>query len=77
MSWKDAMYDAVAEYLRDEFRLDVVKVTDMRQETRNDGYCETCWYEYIVVAIDYVKSTTLTGTYEWHGNMGELVRAIT
>lgn len=27
------------------------------EETRNDGFCDTCWFEYRVVGVEYADGT--------------------
>jgi hypothetical protein len=71
------MYAALAEYLRDVKHLDAVEVTDFEDVQKSDGYCETCYYEYMACDITYKNSAGKTQVYEYYGTVAELVRNLT
>jgi hypothetical protein len=72
-------YGAIAKWLREgEYRgYDVAEIISVEQEERSGGYCETCWYEEIVVEIQYKDSHGDVNSYTYYGNMAELMRELT
>lgn len=54
-----------------------VEILDFREETYSDGYCETCWYEYTVVEIDYRTADGTRKTYVYGDDFADLVRDLT
>lgn len=74
----DGFYDAVLRWLKAEkYRApDAVKILNVEQDERSGGYCETCWYEEIVVEISYEDVTGEPGLYTYYGDMGEFVREL-
>lgn len=66
----------LARYLREIYGLDAVKVLSYEQETRGGGYCETCYYEEVVIEVSYLDSDGSTCEKDIYGDMGELVRTI-
>lgn len=71
----DALYGALVTYLRNR-DVPATGITRLEQDTRNDGGCETCSYEYTVIEISYKTSGNGTGVYEYRGDMGELIREL-
>lgn len=60
-----------------DFRDDpAVDILDFREETYNDGYCETCWYEYTVVEIDYRSRAGERGTFVYGDDFADLVNEL-
>lgn len=50
------------------------RVTYIDQTTETSGYCETCWYEEIVLEITYIESGTgRSRLYTYRGGMAELI----
>lgn len=77
MSFEDRFYTAVTEYLNAHTDVSADRVTGIDQETYSDGYCETCWYEYIVLEIFYVEADTgAHKIYVYRGNMADLMREL-
>lgn len=63
---------------RHDFESDpAVEIVDFREETYNDGYCETCWYEYTVVEIDFRSESGHRGTFVYGDDFADLVRDLT
>jgi hypothetical protein len=56
---------------------DAVKVLGYKEVEKSDGYCETCYYEYVEVEISYQKSDGTTGVYSYYGDFGDLIRTLT
>lgn len=74
---QDGFYGAVAKWLREYGFGDVREVLDVQQDERSGGYCETCWYEEIVVEITYTDSEGERQTHTFYGDMGEFMRELT
>ena len=75
-SIKDKICEALGKYLeRNEF--EIKKVIDFEEEKKNDGYCETCWYEYTVVVITYLNKKGKEKTYTYSGFFSDLIRELT
>lgn len=53
-----------------------VEILDFREETVNDGYCETCWYEYTVVEIDFISQSGERGTFVYGDDFADLVKEL-
>ena len=47
------------------------------QDRRTIGGCETCSYTEVFVTIWYRTAAGATNTYEYVGDLGELIRALT
>lgn len=77
MSYKETMYEAIAEYLRQVQQLDVEKVVDFEEVEKSDGYCETCYYEWTEVDITFVDKAGATQKWNYYGSFAEFVRNIT
>jgi hypothetical protein len=76
MGWQENMYDALAEMLREQMRVDAVSVTGFEDYTASGGYCESCWYEETRCRIDYVDSKGNSQTYDYYDSFGELVKSL-
>lgn len=57
--------------------LPAVEVTSFEEDKRNDGYCETCYYEYTVVEIYYRDEDNKSKMYVYSGNFADLIRELT
>lgn len=68
--------EAVAQWLRVKKERDVLRVEEVQQVTEQTGYCETCYYERITVWITYLDSIGASCSYEWYGDMAELVQEL-
>jgi hypothetical protein len=55
----------------------VIRVEDWEEAERNDGYCETCYYEYTVVVIRYITETGVRDEFEYYGSFAELIQELT
>lgn len=75
MSLNENICNAFAQFLRDR-DLDVVEVVDWEERTVYDGYCETCYYEYVVVDIEYRDSEGTVKTYTYDGTFSSLMREL-
>jgi hypothetical protein len=54
--------------------IEAQEVTSVEQDTVSSGYCETCWYEEIVLEISYIeKGTGRSRLYTYYGNMASLI----
>lgn len=73
----EQFYDAVAAWLNGQGVLNVGRVTDISQDVEY-GSCgeETCDYEYAVIVIHYRDFDNHMRTYEFVGDMGEMLRAL-
>lgn len=56
--------------------LNATEVTGFEEDTEYDGYCETCFYEYTVVRIQYTDSQG-QHEYTYRGYFSELIRELT
>lgn len=52
-----------------------VEVTGLEQDTRTGGYCESCYYEEVVIQVTY-RTAEDAGVFEYRGDMGELIREL-
>ena len=77
MSWKDAMHEAIAMLLREQYKLDAVSVTGVTQKREYGGYCDTCYYEYDVADIAYLDSEGKARNYRYDGSITDLMYNIT
>jgi hypothetical protein len=75
MSVEQAIKNAMLVMLRNR-GISAIEVTKFEEQERNDGYCETCWYEYTVVVINYITETGVTKTYEYQGQFSELIQEL-
>lgn len=73
-NFEETFRGLLARYMRENHFLDVVTVLSYEQETRGGGYCETCYYEEIVIEVCYVDSDGATCRKDIYGDMGELIR---
>lgn len=69
-------YESVAAWLRLRGVTDVVRVTDVKTDDRNAGYCETCSYEYTVLVVTYVNAFAEERTHEETMDFAELVKEL-
>jgi hypothetical protein len=74
---EERIFEDMKEMLVSRYGLDVDQVTGYNESTRSDGYCDTCWYEYNVVEIDYLDSTGNKHSWEYSGKFGELIQYLT
>ncbi|TDB90945.1 hypothetical protein E1264_03830 [Actinomadura sp. KC216] len=70
-------YGAVLKYVRENWDSDAVKILDVRQETRETGYCETCYEKYDVVYVDYEDKYGDRESDWYYGDMEEFMRRLT
>ncbi len=77
MKFKETLFAEMAEYLRKCGVPDVATVVAFEQDTRGGGYCNTCYWEEIIVEIRYRTGSGDEETYTYSGDLGELVRALT
>jgi hypothetical protein len=75
MSLADAVFGAMRDWLQRK-GIDVTEVLGYQESTRSGGYCETCYYTYIVVEIDYRKADKTVGCYVYDGEFSDLIRAL-
>lgn len=54
-----------------------VEVLSFRDQTYNDGYCETCWYEYAVVEIDVRTRSGVETTFVYEDDFADLLDTLT
>ncbi|QIS16446.1 hypothetical protein [Nocardia arthritidis] len=74
--YSDEFLKAVAEYLRKTECLDVKEVISFSDRTVDDGYCDTCRYEYAVIDIAYRDSNRSTKEFTYKGDFADLIRAL-
>ena len=67
---------AILEYLKDNIDPHAVELVSWNEEMQSDGYCETCYYEYIAVTFVYKDKDDKTLNYEYYGTLAELIRAL-
>lgn len=86
MTFEDRFNAAVCDYINGRndgaygsggSLVEAERVTYIDQTTQSDGYCETCYYEYIVLEISYIEAGTgRSRIYTYRGDMGELMREL-
>jgi len=77
VSFEDNLKNAMlALIIRDGCR-DAIRVESYEEKELSDGYCETCYYEYTVVIINYITSTGVRDEYEYYGPFSELIQELT
>lgn len=76
MSFLPALYEAMAEYIRRQGG-EVVQVTGFEEDMEYDGYCETCYYEYTVVNIEFENPRGETEIWQYRGYFADLLRELT
>lgn len=83
MSFKDSFNTALinlinnnserAHYTSPEVESPAVKILDYFDSTHNDGYCETCYYEYTVLEITYKAEDGETRKFVYGDDFGGLI----
>lgn len=73
----ESFLKAVAEVVARNTGNAVKEVKDVTTETRNDGYCETCSYEYAVIVVEYIDGAGKWRTWDYRGSFLELLRELT
>lgn len=71
-----SLHEAMAQMLRKRGE-DVTEVTGFEQYTYIGGYCDTCGYTELRVKITYTTRAGATEEYDFYGDLGELIRALT
>lgn len=77
MSFEDSLRAELLEFVRANHDSGAVAVLSWEDDTENDGYCETCWYEYAVVNITYSDGSEFNREYQYRGSFAELIRQLT
>ena len=77
MTWQENMYAAIAQMLREHYRIDAVEVTGFEDYTASGGYCETCWYEETRCLITYKDSDGNSQTFDYYDSFADLIGALT
>jgi hypothetical protein len=72
-SWKDRLHEALAEYLRKNYELDVTKVTSYEDGIESVSGCPTCSYETIECEIGYIDSKGKTRYKTLNTNFADLI----
>jgi len=73
----DSLTAALTKYMQDRHEYwDVAEVVDFREETRSSGYCDTCYYEEVVIEVTYVDSTGEMHRDDIHDNFAGLMREL-
>jgi len=55
---------------------DVKSVLSYQDETESTGYCDSCYYEYAVVDINYITQDNVNRTYRYNGNFSDLINTL-
>lgn len=73
-----ALREAMAEMLRETCGVkDVAEVTRWGQYTWSAGRCDTCYHSEVRVKIRYRTTGGEEGAYDYVGDLGVLIRALT
>jgi hypothetical protein len=75
MAFKERFYAALEDLLEAN-GIEGATVVDFDEVTKNDGYCETCWYEYTEVDITYTVGG-IEKVYTYRGTFSELINDLT
>jgi hypothetical protein len=70
------LYRALTEYLRNECDVDAERAIGFEEDTFEDGYCETCYFEYEVVKIFYIDRNGSEDVHIESVDLGTLVREL-
>lgn len=75
-TWVDGFKKALLDLVqgRDE---EAVEVIDWEEATEQGGYCETCYYEDVLVEIEYRTADGDRKTYRYYGKFWQLVQELT
>lgn len=73
-NFEDTFKELLARYSRKVYRNDIAEILSYEQETRSGGYCESCYYDEIVVEVRYLSTSGETKRFDIYGDMGELIR---
>lgn len=65
--------DRYAHYTSPEVVSPAVEIIDYDDDTRDDGYCETCYYEYTVLEITYKAEDGETRKFVYGEDFGGLI----
>lgn len=76
MSFEDAIKASMASLLQ-SYGIDAVRVNSYEEEERMDGFCDTCYYEWTVVVINYIDSKGVIADYNFRGDFGDLINELT
>lgn len=75
MTFEDAIRDSMVGLLH-AYGIDAVRVNSYEEEERMDGFCDTCYYEWTVVVINYTDSRGVIDDYTFTGDFGDLIREL-
>ncbi len=76
--FRDSLYDAMTTLLHDRLDVpDVAEVLALEPDSRTRGCCETCEYTEVFVRISYRTTGGGMSTYDYLGDLGQLIRALT
>lgn len=67
----DRFHGFIADYLREKDDLSIQEVRSVEEVTRTGGYCETCYYEELVLEIYYIDLDGNNRTYDYYGSLAE------
>lgn len=65
--------ERLADYMR-EFGYKVERVLSWEDVTLSDGYCETCYYEYAGVKVEFIDGGGSRQTWEYNDSFASLVK---
>lgn len=74
MEYEEKFKDLLTRYLREVEYWDIKKVLTYSQGIKTGGYCDTCFYEEIVVDVSYVDHAGDVREHYIYGDMGTLIR---
>lgn len=75
MSFEDNLKESLKDFLV-ERGCDAEEVVSFRDDTEAGGYCESCYYEYAVVRIDYIDSRGRSREFTYSDGFSDLIREL-
>jgi hypothetical protein len=76
MTWVDGFKADLLRAMTEWGVTDAAEVIDWEQETEQGGYCDSCYYEEIVVEITYRTVAGEKSEYKYYGNMVNLMQTL-
>lgn len=73
MDINEAIKEALADYMRSAYEMDVDRVDSWEDTTISSGYCSTCYYEYAGVEVWYYNSKGERVYWEYRDSFASLV----
>jgi C4-type Zn-finger protein len=75
--FNEALLESMLEMIQKNYP-NAKKVVAYEEVEKSTGYCDSCYYEYTEVYIQYLtEENTEPKTYNYSGDFGELIRELT